>query len=508
VTLPETNLAREVLEQRLADLVSENAHLASENSQLQSRVEELQDHVQRQGQRLGQLERQLAASKKNSSNSSKPPSGDIVKRPKSRKRRGKKRKRGAQPGHPMHERAPLGPEAIARPHEHRLETCPCCGERLEPTENDPRIFQKIDLIQQPQWAAEEHRTHASRCPRCQQVYQAPLPAHVERGGLLGPGVLSLIAYLKGVCHCSFSTIRKVLRDMMGLTISRGRLSKAVAQVSEALRRAYEQLKRELAWAELLNVDETGHKDNGQRHWTWCFRSPQFTCFHISPSRGSAVLLEVLGEQFDGVLGCDYFSAYRKFMKETPALVQFCLAHLIRDVRYLATLPDRPTAAYGQRLVEAIRKLFEVIHLGEFRSDQWMRKNLARQREAIIEAATTLVPQTREGQAIARRFEKHGEAYFQFLTTPGLEPTNNLAEQAIRFVVIDRRVTQGTRGQTGLRWSERIWTVIATCAQQGRSVLEFLQETVTAWVHGQPPPSLVPAMASAGPPRAGPSPPDP
>jgi hypothetical protein len=68
----------------------------------------------------------------------------------------------------------------------------------------------------------------------------------------------------------------------------------------------------------------------------------------------------------------------------------------------------------------------------------------------------------------------------------------LAEQAIRFVVIDRRITQGTRSETGRRWCERIWTVIATCAQQGRSVFEFLLDSVHAHFGGGSPPSLLPS----------------
>ncbi|CAN5895292.1 hypothetical protein BH23PLA1_BH23PLA1_40180 [soil metagenome] len=89
----------------------------------------------------------------------------------------------------------------------------------------------------------------------------------------------------------------------------------------------------------------------------------------------------------------------------------------------------------------------------------------------------------------RRFEKHGANYFEFLTTPGVEPTNNLAEQVIRFVVLDRLVTQGTRSASGNRWCERIWTVIATCGQQGRSVFDFLYEAVTASFHQSEAPSL-------------------
>jgi transposase len=70
----------------------------------------------------------------------------------------------------------------------------------------------------------------------------------------------------------------------------------------------------------------------------------------------------------------------------------------------------------------------------------------------------------------------------------------VAEQAIRFVVIDRRVTQGTRGETGCQWCERIWTVMATCAQQGRSVLQYIENTVRAYFNGKPVPSLLPEPA--------------
>ena len=93
--------------------------------------------------------------------------------------------------------------------------------------------------------------------------------------------------------------------------------------------------------------------------------------------------------------------------------------------------------------------------------------------------------------MAKRFRKHGKAYFEFITTPGMDPTNNIAEQAIRFIVIDRHVTQGTRSAKGRRASERLWTVIATCALQGRSAFEFILQAVQAYFQDTTPPSLLP-----------------
>src|SRR5262249_1006989 len=106
------------------------------------------------------------------------------------------------------------------------------------------------------------------------------------------------------------------------------------------------------------------------------------------------------------------------------------------------------------------------------------------RAEVLRQGTQAVPTTPAAARLAKRLARYGESYFRFVTTPGIEPTNNVAEQAIRFVVIDRHITQGTRSETGQRWSERIWTVLATCTQTGRSVGAFLQAAVEAAWHGE------------------------
>ncbi len=81
--------------------------------------------------------------------------------------------------------------------------------------------------------------------------------------------------------------------------------------------------------DILNVDETGHRCNKDGWWTWCFRAELYTLYRIDAHRNAEVLMNTLGEEFDGILGCDYFSAYRRYMKKCDIRVQFCLAHLIR-----------------------------------------------------------------------------------------------------------------------------------------------------------------------------------
>ena len=69
-----------------------------------------------------------------------------------------------------------------------------------------------------------------------------------------------------------------------------------------------------------------------------------------------MLVDLLGEEFNGVLGCDYFSAYRKYMADFDVLVQFCLAHLIRDVKFLTEQSDRVTANYVGMIAEAVQQI--------------------------------------------------------------------------------------------------------------------------------------------------------
>jgi transposase len=296
--------------------------------------------------------------------------------------------------------------------------------------------------------------------------------------------------MKGACHCSFSTIRKFLRDVVGVTISRGQLSKLVQKAATALEQAYNELLEYLPYEATLNVDETGHKENGDRFWTWCFRADAYTLFKIADTRGSRVLTEILGEDFAGVIGCDYFSAYRKYMKDCHILVQFCIAHLIRELKYLAGLSDKATADYGQKLLDAMRDMFSIFHKAEELTEKAFAEAMDESRKTFLDIALSEVPESRPAQNLANRFRKHGEAYFRFITTPGVKPTNNLAEQAIRFVVIDRYITQGTRSEKGRAWCERIWTVLATCASQGRSAFDFIYQSIQAHFSDQPLPSLL------------------
>jgi len=461
---------------------------------------DLSDTIESQQVKIRTLEIKIAKLTKNSSNSSKRPSSDDITKPKSNKKKKKGNRRiGGQPGHQRHERPLFAEEEIDKFHPYILTTCPDCNGEVSIMDGKPRIIQQVELIEVP-LIKEEHRSYPVWCAKCGKIHYMPFPTEVYKEGLFKERLTSLVAYMKNVCHASFSTIRKYIRDVLGEKVSRGYLRKVIEKVSVSLQGPYNELLDRLPLETTVNVDETGHKENGDRFWTWVFRAELYVLFKIDKSRGSKVLIDVLGKEFDGVMGCDYFSAYRKYMKDFNVSIQFCIAHLIRDIRFLTTLKDAETKAYGKRLLYEVKNMFKVIHDRDSMASQTFTNALEYSRQKIITIALNEVPsrlnkdgkeEKREAQNLANRFRSHGEAYFEFITTPGIDPTNNVAEQAIRFVVIDRHVTQGTRSIKGRKSNERLWTVIATCALQGRSAYNFILESVKAYFRNRPSPSLLP-----------------
>ncbi len=472
--------------------------MAESNKNGCKRCEKLAAKVAELEKELASIQDQLAKANKNSATSSKPPSSDITNPPPKRKKPGRprKRKRGGQPGHKRHQRTSFLDKQVDLILEHRWDVCPCCGGKLQDSGESPKTLQQIELVDQPFTVTEHHRV-AQVCLDCGKAHACPLPDDIRRAGLVGRRMTALIGWLKGVCHMSIGNIKKYCHDVIGVQLSRGLIQKLIGKVSQSLADPYDELLAALSDQSHLNIDETGHKDNGKRLWTWCFRAYLFTVFKISPSRGSDVLLETLGEEFDGVIGCDYFSAYRKFMRlDENVKLQFCIAHLIRDIKFLCAHPDPQNQKYGSVLREHFRKLFKTIaRRDEFASETTFRRSLERIRNEIVWDATLEQPETQHAANMAERFYQHFESYFRFISDPAIGPTNNIAEQAIRFVAIHRRMTQGTRGKAGQTWFERICTVVVTCEQQGRSTLEFITESVACFLSGQSAPSLLPPAAA-------------
>ena len=442
--------------------------LTKQAALLLERIRQLEQENTMLKERIAQLE-------KNSSNSSKPPSSDIVKPLKILRQTRKKYKRGGQYGHTKFSRQPFEPHEVDEVIEYELKDKDAVG--LEPL-NEWFVIQQIELPEK-MYKVVEHRARKYLDPVTGKTLIAHIPDEVRKGGLFGAEITAAVALMKGGCHMSYTTIQQFFKELFELDISRGMLCKATQKVSHSLRDAYEQLVELLPHEAQIGVDETGHHDEGRLHWTWCFDAPDYSLFRIDESRGSGVLERMLGKDFTGIVCADYWGAYRKYARLFDVRVQYCMAHLIREIRFLAEHVVKKLARWGNFLLEWLKKLFRTLH----RRNKLTAKGFFRSMEQIKYGFLRLVrrpPDHRLAKKLARRFRgKAAEDYFRFLTEPKLEPTNNGTERQIRPVVIDRRITQGTRGYAGMRWCERIWTALATCKKQNRNVFKFIHHTLVA-----------------------------
>jgi transposase len=473
---------------RLRQLEAENAQLRQAKARLESQLAQLQAENAR-------LLNQLAAARKHSGNSSKPPSSDIVKPNGPRRKKKSKRRIGGQKGHPKHQRPAFAPDQVDQSIAFRLQQCPVDpSHRITPAAGPEhqRTLQQVELVEKP-FRVVEYTAYSIWCQDCACYHQAPLPQHLTQAGLFGPRLTSLAVYLKGKIHASYSGVRDFFQDVVGVQVSRGYVAKLLHKASQAFDSPYRELLELLPQQTRLNTDETGHKDNGQRYWTWCFRAARFVLFTIDSSRGTEVLMRVLGQDFKGILGCDYYAAYRKYARQCSVLVQFCLAHLIRDVKYLCEFPEARVQRYGRGLLAGLQALFWTLHRKDQLSARAFEAQLQQAHDQIWKAAipSSQGPFHRLIYNMAERFYKHGDAYFQFITTPGVEPTNNVVEQAMRFVVMDRHITQGTRSPRGRWLCERLWTVMATCALHQHSSFQWIYQAISAYFKGMKVPSLIP-----------------
>jgi len=460
------------------------AQLLQQNQQQADQIRLLTEENQKLRERIARLE-------KNSSNSSKPPSSDIT-NPQPENKKKKKRKIGGQKGHPKHNRPLFESNEIDKTIIHKLPAEEIKRRGLVPLSQTEAALQQIDLPEKL-YNVIDHRVQLY-IDSNGKIVKAKLPKEIRKQGLFSNRMTALTGYLKARGHMSYSTVQSFFDDIMGLNISQGYLVKiCTKKLSPALQPAYAQVGQFIRNAPVVGTDETGHKNPAYKSaWTWCQQTPEAVFFHISNSRASKVLIDIFGKDYSGVITCDYFSANKKFIRLSNALVQYCWAHLIRDIKFLLTLDHKTLKRWANWLLDILRKIFRLWKTRHSRHFGRYKKSIEKLKKAFLQKVRR-PPDHNEAVNIKNRFVDGIEkCYFLFLEREGVSPTNNLSEQAIRFVVIDRRITQGTRSWAGMRWCERAWTVVATCARSKRSVYDFFIDALNATYAATPYPKLIPA----------------
>jgi transposase len=302
----------------------------------------------------------------------------------------------------------------------------------------------------------------------------------------------VIALLSGRYRLSRREVRQLLQDLWAVRVSLGAVVRQEQTQSAALAPVVEEARAAVQQAAVVNMDETGWRQEQRRAWLWTVVTAGLTVFQVDRRRGGAVVDALLGADFAGVVGSDRWSAYSRFPAEQRAL---CWAHLKRAFQGLV---DRGGEAepVGRWGLAEIGRLFALWH--RFRAEEFGREELRRR---LVPLQARLGRLLRRGQenpdgkaaGLCRELTKWWPALWTFARREGVEPTNNVSERALRPAVLWRKGSFGADSEAGSRFAERVLTVVATCRQQGRSLLSFLVAAGEAALGSSAPPSLLTAQ---------------
>jgi transposase len=251
-----------------------------------------------------------------------------------------------------------------------------------------------------------------------------------------------------------------------------------------------QLKYALPEEPVINSDETGWRDR----WLWIFVTSTFIYFQVAKSRGSKVLVDVLGKVYKGILCVDRWCAYTKYHK---GLFQICWAHLKRDFRGILKIGEATESRDAILFAETMEKLRKKLMARWYRykKGEISRAELVKKSRPIRNSIKRSLRQHADSQErcvriLAVKLLKRSNDLFTFIFYDGVEPTNNIAERGIRPAVQWRKICFGNRSDNGAVLTSRLLTVTRTCWLQKRNSLEFLVEAVTAYRSCKKAPSLI------------------
>jgi transposase len=445
---------------------------------------------------------------RNSKNSSQPPSQDPAKgfKPKEKEKKGKKR--GAQPGHQGHERKLYPPEQCQRIENHYPSTCGHCGQALSGEDPQPQRIQIVEIPPRTP-VVEEHRFHLRQCPCCGSSTRAYKAEIVNSSGY-GERLCALVGLLSGEYRQSHRMVERYLAEVWGIEMSIGSIQKLREQMSQALANPTLEALTYVQQQKVVGADETsfiqgnsdGNNPQAKRGWLWVLVTPWVCAFQILLSRSQAAAEQMLTPSFDGQLISDRYSAYNWVELGRR---QVCWAHLKRDFTQLSERSG-VSKELGQALLEQQERLFQLwyrVRDGTLpRVDFLIQIQPIRARlHQLLTEGSRLPLASGEKTPLAKTVRtcaqllKLEPAFWLFASEPGVEPTNNAAERALRPAVLWRRCSLGSQSAAGSRFVERMLTVVTSLRLQQRPVLDYLTASVQAQRRGLPAPSLLPIYSA-------------
>jgi transposase len=389
-------------------------------------------------------------------------------------RRGRKRKREYDEGDKGKPGQKVGHKGVSRSLadtdrkvEVTADLCPDCGTELgDPIKIESKIIEEIP-DPQPVIVTEYKIAHY-RCPFCYKEVVANSPdCRVE--GRFGKNIIAETTLLKYEDRLPHRKIQVALRRLHGLNICPATILDLTRRAADAVQPQYDAILERVRDAPILYVDETSIHVQGEKHWIWAFTTPSETFVVIRKSRGMKVLMEVLTRRFKGIIVCDGWKPYAKFTKR----LQRCWAHILRESKDLADKIEEAVPLH-----EALKDLYdEITEALENEPQPQVRMELWKMAREKLQQWITKEYISEKVEKLIGKISNGFEYWFTFVINPGVEPTNNRAERALREHVILRKIIGTLRNNKGTSIHERIMTVLTTWEQNGLNSLQMLRSSL-------------------------------
>jgi len=356
---------------------------------------------------------------------------------------------------------------------HAMERCPDCGRKL----SGGWVHHTRQVIEIPVTPVRiiEHAIVARRCGVCGERYipEVDLSQDVIGNHRVGLRLMSYVAYLHIIARIPLRTIQNLLVLQYGLHLGLGELTEILHTVAEKGDPEKEKLLTEIRESPSVSADETGWREDGENGYIWSFSTPSVRYYLYNKSRSGDIPKEVIGDDFLGVVGCDFYAGYNGVLCDK----QRCWTHLLRDLHKLKE--RNPEDASVLSWAESVKAIYE--RAKAFVSDA---PKLRRRERRVLERelgklarrySKKDVPQ----RVLAKRIENFLSELFVFVEYPGVPSDNNTAERAIRPAVIIRKVSGGTRSPKGSNTKTTLMSLFQTWVMQGANPLDRCRQMLLA-----------------------------
>ena len=415
--------------------------------------------------RIADLEKRLAVLErppKTPDNSSLPPS------------KGQKFERPADDKMPRRSRPGVG--RMLEPNPDRvvdatLDACPHCAAAFP---MEPQALQQVyDRIELPPIRPDVTRVRlfGGRCACCGERATAQASSGLEPGSPFGQSIVAWVIYLHYAHAIGLERLSALMSEMFALSISEGAISNMLARAREPLMAAAAAIRDTVTASEVVCSDETSARVSGKTWWEWVFVGTLAVLHIIRPSRGKAVVQDLVGAIQPLVWVSDMLGSQRGH----GAQWQVCLEHLLRDARYAVECGDTAfSAAFKRRRLRAIaigrrRERLKDTTLKQYHAD------LERRLDRIMAA----VPVGEPGRKLRKRIAANRTHLFVFVTNRAVPYTNNVSERSLRPSVIFRKVTNGFRCEWGAETYAAFRSVVSTAKANRSAVLDAIRAALLA-----------------------------